>query len=105
MQKIKLPTDKKIIDKARELHPRSKPMYYFDEGQRIGFIEGCKWMRSELIKTKQMNKFEILSRLRDIKFYVATGMPCVAEIEKIIINIENELNLNKGNEKINLHTK
>jgi hypothetical protein len=36
-----------IIKEALKRFPPSKPRNYLNEGQRLGFVEGAKWMQSK----------------------------------------------------------
>lgn len=45
-------TKEDIIKEARKRHPESKPRNYFNEGQRMGFIEGALWMKGQLKNKK-----------------------------------------------------
>lgn len=45
-------TKEDIINEAKKRHPESKPRNYFNEGQRMGFIEGALWMKRKHIKNE-----------------------------------------------------
>ena len=42
---MRTPDNEEILKEAKERFPESKPRYYLDEGQRMGFQKGAKWVR------------------------------------------------------------
>ena len=53
-------TKEDIIKEARKRHPTSKPRNYLNEGERLGFIEGALWMKSEFAK-KNIKGFDLFN--------------------------------------------
>jgi hypothetical protein len=49
-------TEKDIIKEALKRHPPSKPRNYLNEGERLGFIEGAKWIQSKTINYGKRQK-------------------------------------------------
>lgn len=49
-------TKEDIINEAKKRHPESKPRNYFNEGQRVGFIEGALWAITLLKKYENINQ-------------------------------------------------
>jgi len=56
-------TKDEIIKESRKRYPATKPMNYFYEGKRAGFVAGAEWMKSplgEVIKDELTNFLDFL---------------------------------------------